>query len=110
MAIYQEEFRSQLRVAPAEVWAWIVSFEGILREMRPWLRMSAPRGVRDLRDVKFEPGKPLFRSRLYLGGFLPIGHSDLTLWEMTEEQLGDPIRATRRNDGLEVVFCQADSE
>lgn len=58
--------------------------EGILREMHPWLRMTAPRGVANLRDVEMRPGTRLFRSRLYLFCMIPCGISDLTLLELTD--------------------------
>ncbi|MBC9249631.1 hypothetical protein A9179_05020 [Pseudomonas alcaligenes] len=51
-------------------------------EMRPWLWMSAPRGVRNLQDVQWLPGEALFSSWLWLFGCLPIGISRLTLLEL----------------------------
>ncbi len=80
----QLDFRSQLTAGPKEVWTWITSADGILREMRPLFRMTMPRGVKRLEDLEIVPGKRLFRSRLYLFGFLPFGYSDLTLLEWSD--------------------------
>jgi ligand-binding SRPBCC domain-containing protein len=72
-------FRSELRAPRERVWAWITSVEGISRELWPILRMTAPRDVTNIQDVSTEPGKPLFRSWVFLFGILPIDRSDLTL-------------------------------
>ena len=84
MATYHLTFLSQLHAEPQSVWRWITSLEGIQREMRPWMRMTAPRGVANLRDVEMRPGVRLFRSRLYLFCVIPFGFSDLTLLEFTD--------------------------
>lgn len=47
--------------------------------MMPLLAMTAPPGIERLTDVPMTPGKPLFRSRLLLGGLVPAGTSTLTL-------------------------------
>ena len=79
-------FTSTLRVDRAALWEGITAMEGINDEMRPWLSMGAPPGIRGLQDVPLVPGKPLFRSPLKLFGLLPIGHSDLTLLSLTPAQ------------------------
>jgi hypothetical protein len=76
------EFRSRLQARPAQIWDWIVSADGIRRELRPLLDMSVPPGVASLADVTVAPGARLFRSRMRLFGLIPIGHSDLTLLEL----------------------------
>jgi ligand-binding SRPBCC domain-containing protein len=76
-------FESPLH-APAEaVWQWITSIRGISAEMWPYFRMTVPPGVRSLEDLTVQPGKRLFRSRVFLFGFLPIDYSELTLLEVT---------------------------
>jgi len=75
-------FRSRLRASAEKVWGWVVSVEGISAEMRPFFRMTVPPGVRTITDIAWRPGQPLFRSRVFLFGVLPIGHSDLTLLEL----------------------------
>ncbi|HTO55332.1 MAG TPA: hypothetical protein VMR50_18250 [Myxococcota bacterium] len=72
-------YRSELAAPPERVWAWIVSAAGIRRELRPLVKMTMPRGLRNLDDVNVELGKPLFRSWLLLFGLLPFDFSDLTL-------------------------------
>ncbi len=79
-------FESTLAASPERVWAWIISFDGISKEMAPVLQMSAPKGVRDIASISFEPGVPMFRSWISLGGILPIDFSDLTLLSLTPGQ------------------------
>lgn len=79
-------FESTLAARPDKVWAWITSFDGISKEMAPVLRMSVPNGVRDIESIPFEPGVPMFRSWIRLGGVLPIDFSDLTLLSLTPGQ------------------------
>ena len=76
-------FESTLAAGPEKVWAWITSFDGISKEMAPILQMSTPKGVRDIASISFEPGVPMFRSWISLGGILPIDFSDLTLLSLT---------------------------
>ena len=75
-------FESTLRAPAARVWEWITSIDGISREMWPIFRMTVPRGLRTLGDVKVEPGVRMFRSYVFLFGFLPIDYSDMTLLEL----------------------------
>jgi ligand-binding SRPBCC domain-containing protein len=86
-------FRSALRASPARVWEWMTSVDGIAAELWPFFRMTMPPGVRSLTDVassaasgvpiRWQPGKLLFRSHVFLFGILPIDRSDLTLLELT---------------------------
>jgi hypothetical protein len=75
-------FESPLRASREAVWLWITSLEGISAELRPLLRMTAPRGVRSLDNLNFVPGRRLFRSHVWLFGLLPLDRSDLTLLEL----------------------------
>ena len=79
------EFSSSLPVTQQALWRDVTSMEGINDEMRPWLTMGAPHGVRGLQDVMMTPGQPLFRSRLKLFGVLPAGYSELTLLSLTPQ-------------------------
>ncbi|WP_395838716.1 hypothetical protein [Cystobacter fuscus] len=64
------------------VWERVASAEGINDEMRPWLTMSAPRGVGVL-DLNTVPvGVPLGRAWLRLFGVLPLDYDLLTLVEL----------------------------
>ncbi|MFZ5755404.1 MAG: hypothetical protein ACOY3X_00710 [Pseudomonadota bacterium] len=84
MSRYTLEFSSPLRVPADRAWEWITSMDGIGKEMSPWMRMSAPRGVRNLTDVRIVPGQRLFRSRITLFGVIPVDYSDLTLLSLDE--------------------------
>lgn len=75
-------FESELPVDPDVAWAWITSLDGISKETRPILRMTAPRGMRDLSSTGFVPGVPMFRSWILLFGIVPVDWSDLTLVAM----------------------------
>jgi len=77
-------FESEVAASPAKAWGWISSVKNIQAEMRPYFRMTAPRGIESISDLDFKPGKVLFRSRVYLFGFLPIDHSDMTLIELRD--------------------------
>jgi ligand-binding SRPBCC domain-containing protein len=79
-------FESRLRAPRECVWEWITSVKGISAEMWPYFRMTAPRHVRSLADVEFKPGARLFRSYVFLFGFLPIDYSDMTLLELDAGQ------------------------
>ena len=76
-------FESTLKSNPEQVWRWITDVRCLRREMRPWLWMSIPFGLRNLEDLDVQPGQPLFTSWLWLFGLLPIGISRLTLLELT---------------------------
>jgi ligand-binding SRPBCC domain-containing protein len=78
------KFQTIVSAPIEEVWEWITSLKGIQKEMMPYFKMTAPKGIKTINDVKIELGKPLFRSHIYLFGFLPIGHDDMTLIEYTE--------------------------
>ena len=73
---------SSTLAAPADtVWRTATTMEGVNAELRPWLRMSSPRGApADLRTVV--PGERAFRSWLLLLGVLPVDFDDLTLVEI----------------------------
>ncbi len=75
-------FESRLGASREQVWEWITSVDGIQAEMRPLLRMTAPEGLRSLNDIRIVSGEPMFRSRIFLLGFIPFGHSDMTLVEL----------------------------
>ena len=76
-------FESRLQASPEQLWRWITSVDGILREIRPLLSMSVPPGIRSLEDLEVVPRRPLFRSHMRLFGLLPLGTSQLTLLELT---------------------------
>ncbi len=68
--------------SPENAWAWITSLEGISKELSPYFRMTAPKGITSINDLTIVPGKPLFRSRVFLFCIIPIDYSELTLSEI----------------------------
>ena len=78
------EFSSRLAASTHEVWKWITSWKNISTEMWPYFRMTTPRGVTVIDDVTITLGTPLFRSRVYLFGFIRIDYSDVTLIEFSK--------------------------
>lgn len=77
-------FESRLSAPTEDVWAWITSVKGISAEMWPFFRMTSPKSIRSLADIRIRPGVPMFRSYVFLFGFLPIDFSDMTLVEFNE--------------------------
>jgi ligand-binding SRPBCC domain-containing protein len=75
-------FESKLHVSAEDAWEWITSIDGISAEMRPFFRMTMPKGIRSLSDVEIKLGVRMFRSYVFLFGVLPIDYSDMTLVEL----------------------------
>ncbi len=84
---YHLKFSTHLAASSEQVWSWITSFDGIAKEMAPYMQMSVPAGVTDLGSVTVTSGQPLFRSWIKLFGVIPFDYSDLTL-ESLEEGVG----------------------
>ena len=69
--------------APAEqVWARVVTPEGINDEVRPWMTMSMPRGAKDLTVDNVPVGTPIGRCWLRLFGVVPFDYDRLTIAEL----------------------------
>ena len=79
-------FESKLHAPSERIWEWITSVKGIRAEMWPFFLMTVPKGVQSLNDVQVTPGMPMFRSYVFLFGFLPIDYSDMTLLELKQGQ------------------------
>jgi len=77
-----QTFTTTLPAHPDLVWRHATRFTGINGELYPWLRMTAPRGVTALDPAAVEPGRPLFRSWLLLGGLVPVEYDDLVVDEL----------------------------
>jgi len=75
---------SRLAARPDRVWARIITPDGINDEMRPWLRMTAPRGVEHLDLQSLELGQPIGRSWILLFGLLPFDYDEITLVHLEE--------------------------
>ncbi|MBD8506702.1 hypothetical protein HT102_09405 [Hoyosella sp. G463] len=69
--------------APIEqVWARVVSPEGINDEMRPWLTMSLPLGTEHRTIDTVTVGAPLGKAWLRLFGVVPFDFDDLMIAEL----------------------------
>ena len=105
-------FESKLHVPATRVWEWITSIEGISAEMWPFFRMTTPKGIRSLNDLQIEPGVRMFRSYIFLFGFLPIDYSDMTLveldpgWGFVEESPMGSMKLWRHE--RRIVPCPSD--
>jgi hypothetical protein len=62
-----------------QVWARVVSPEGINDEMRPWMTMSMPRGTEGQTIDTIQLGVPLGRAWIRLFGLLPIDYDHLSI-------------------------------
>src|SRR5262249_24491003 len=69
---------SELRARPDAVWVRIASMDGINHELRPWFRMTAPRGV-ELSPDTVPIGRRWFRRWILLFGVLPFDYDYLCL-------------------------------
>ena len=69
--------------APAEqVWARVVTPEGINDEVRPWMTMSMPRGATSLTVDIVPIGETIGRAWLRLFGVVPFDYDRLTISEL----------------------------
>jgi ligand-binding SRPBCC domain-containing protein len=75
--------RQSVVEAPAEqVWARVVTPEGINDEVRPWMTMSMPRGAESLTVDNVPIGTPIGRCWLRLFGVLPFDYDRLCIAEL----------------------------
>ncbi|MCT7659558.1 hypothetical protein [Mycobacterium deserti] len=65
-----------------QVWARVVTPEGINDELRPWMTMSMPRGAEDLTVDTVPVGTPVGRCWMRLFGVLPFDYDHLTIAEL----------------------------
>jgi ligand-binding SRPBCC domain-containing protein len=69
--------------APADqVWARVVTPEGINDELRPWMTMSMPRGAESLTVDNVPVGTPIGRAWMRLFGVVPFDYDRLTIAEL----------------------------
>jgi ligand-binding SRPBCC domain-containing protein len=76
------EVSSLVPAPPEEVWERIITPAGINHELRPWMRMTLPRGIERIDPETVELGKPIGRSWVLLFGVLPFEYDDVTLVEL----------------------------
>ena len=67
---------SELAASPETVWSRVTTMAGINHELRPWMRMTAPRGA-ELTVESVPLGRRWFRSWILLLGVLPFDYDDL---------------------------------
>jgi ligand-binding SRPBCC domain-containing protein len=74
--------RESIVEAPAdEVWARVVTLDGINDELWPWMTMSMPRGANDLTIDTMPVGIPIGRCWMRAFGVLPFDYDDFCLTE-----------------------------
>ena len=76
------ERTSQVALPAEQVWARVITPEGINHELGPWLRMTIPAALRDATIDDVRVGETLGRSWLLLGGVIPVDYDDLRLVEV----------------------------
>jgi ligand-binding SRPBCC domain-containing protein len=76
------EVSSLIPAPPERVWERIITPAGINHELRPWMTMTVPRGIKRLDPETVELGRPLGRSWVLLFGLLPFEYDDITLIEL----------------------------
>lgn len=75
-----EVVRSSIVTAPREqVWAWVVTADGVAHEFGPLLTMRFPAALagRSIADVPL--GRPLGRAWILVGGLVPVEFDDLVI-------------------------------
>jgi len=68
--------------AADQVWARVVTPEGINDELRPWMTMSMPRGAESLTVDNVPIGVPIGRAWMRLFGVLPFDYDLLRIAEL----------------------------
>ena len=76
------EWQSTIDAPAEQVWARVVTPEGINDELRPWMTMSMPRGAESLTVDNVPIGVPIGRAWLRLFGVLPFDYDRLTIAEL----------------------------
>jgi ligand-binding SRPBCC domain-containing protein len=76
------ERQSTVRAPAEQVWARVVTPEGINDEFRPWMTMSMPRAAESLTVDNVPIGVPIGRAWLRLFGVLPFDYDRLCIAEL----------------------------
>ncbi|WP_216695033.1 hypothetical protein [Dietzia psychralcaliphila] len=78
-----EVVRSSVVRAPRdEVWARVVTAEGVSDEFRPLLRMRFPAGLAGASIADLPLGRSIGRAWILLGGVIPVEYDDLVVVEV----------------------------
>ena len=76
---------SDLGAPPRAVWSRVTTMAGINHELRPWMRMTAPRGA-ELTVESVPLGRRWFRSWILLFGVVPFDFDDLCVERLEPER------------------------
>jgi ligand-binding SRPBCC domain-containing protein len=76
------ERQGSVDASAEDVWARVVTPEGINDELRPWMTMSLPRGAESLTVDNVPIGTPIGRCWMRLFGVLPFDYDRLTIAEL----------------------------
>jgi hypothetical protein len=78
-----EVVRSSVIAAPREqVWARVVTAEGVSDEFRPLLAMRFPTSLEGASIADVPLGRPAGRAWILLGGVIPLEYDDLVITEL----------------------------
>ena len=77
---------SHLDAPPEAVWQRVISFAGVNDELRPIVRMTAPKHMRSIEPDDVTLGERLFRSWILLFGVIPIDYDDITVVRIEENR------------------------
>ncbi|HJT94938.1 MAG TPA: hypothetical protein VJ777_23880 [Mycobacterium sp.] len=80
------ERQSVVEATAEQVWARVVTPEGINDELRPWMTMSMPRGAKALTVDSVPVGEPIGRCWMRLFGAFPFDYDRLTIAELRPGQ------------------------
>jgi ligand-binding SRPBCC domain-containing protein len=76
------ERQSIIEAPVVQVWARVVTPEGINDELRPWMAMTMPRGAESVTVDNVPIGVPIGRAWIRLFGVLPFDYDRLTVAEL----------------------------
>jgi ligand-binding SRPBCC domain-containing protein len=76
------ERQGSVDASAEDVWARVVTPEGINDELRPWMTMSLPRGAQSLTVDNVPIGTPIGCCWMRLFGVLPFDYDRLTIAEL----------------------------
>jgi ligand-binding SRPBCC domain-containing protein len=70
---------TELGAPAAEVWDVVSTFDGVNRELGPWMRMTYPAEAQGMGIAQAPLGERMFRSWVLLFGAVPIDYDDICL-------------------------------
>lgn len=76
------EISTALPTDATVTWDRVASIDGVLDELRPWVRMTHPRMMGSIDITSVPIGRRWFRSWILFLGVLPLDYDDLTIVEL----------------------------